>query len=469
MNDNIMIFKKSVKWSLIGQLTFFSILFISNLFFSNILTVEEYSIIGILTFLLTIFKMLIDSGMSGALIRNGFANNNDYFILLCYNVFISFLIFILINLYSSYIISFFNNKINKNMILLLSFIFILSAFQVVYNTRMIIELNYKLKSIIELFSISSSFLFIIIVTYFYKEFGIWLYILMQFLNVFLLLVVSIFSNERFNFRNFDFKRFKKFYKYGIVTTINSFFNIIFENISQIIILKYFSSSLYSFYIQANKNQDIPFTIFRSLNLGVNYSKLSKHRYSEKEFNIINKSIILNSFSIILFISSLLLFYTDTFFLLIYSNKWVDSIFITRILIIGSIFLYLDSYSRMYFKIFDKTIVLFKIDILKKLLYAVFIFLAIYLNNFYLLLYGYLTINIIGFFINNFAVKKYIKFLINAETPSIYKLLLYNSFFLCFIYFISDKFKFNFLEKFYLLPFYLIYYFLFIKNNLKNII
>jgi teichuronic acid exporter len=456
-------FKDTVKWALVGQILFYLTLFLSNIFFSNVLSINEYSKIVVISFLLTILRMLIDSGLSGALVRKGFANNDDYFILLIYNVSTSILTFILLCFFDYLILMFFKSNLNKTNLLYIGFILIISSFYTVYNTRMIIELKYKIKSFIELISIVFSFLIIIVIWYQNKNLGIELFLLMQILNVLIALFLSYFILQKFQFKNVNFSNFKKLYKFGIITSINSFFNIFFDNISQIILLKYFSTSLSSYYLQANKNQDIPFTIFRALNLGVYFSKLSKYKDSEHDFNLVNSKIKINSLVVVLIVSSFFIFYCDSFFLIVYSDKWANSIYYTRILIVGSIFLYLDSYSRMYFKIFDKALLLLKIDLIKKFLYSISIFLSIYFHDFNYLLFGYLAINILGFYLNNWSILNQIKFNIDLHNSFIHRVLIITSIFIALMFYLSYFFNFNFIQKIYLLPLFVIFYYFLIKK------
>jgi O-antigen/teichoic acid export membrane protein len=185
---------------------------------------------------------------------------------------------------------------------------------------------------------------------------------------------------------------------------------LFDNIYQIIFAKYFSFSQTGLYYQAKKIQEIPFGVINNLTQSVLFSGYSKIQGDEKNFfEGYNK--LFRFFTIALsFISIILFFFSKEIIILILGFKWIGSIFFLKSLSIVGFFYVQEMLIRMLFKIFNNTVYILKLELIKKIIQIVSIFFGLFYGSIYILIYGLIISNIISFLIYYYIANKKYPFL-----------------------------------------------------------
>ena len=84
------------------------LLFIVGVLVANILSVEDYALVGMLAIFSAIANIVLDSGFSAALIRKQDATETDYNSVFYFNIFISACLYLLLFVCSPLIAGFFN-------------------------------------------------------------------------------------------------------------------------------------------------------------------------------------------------------------------------------------------------------------------------------------------------------------------------------------------------------------------------
>ena len=100
----------NIFWSFLGRFGYLGIAFITNIILVRILTPEDFGRIAILNFFILLATVLIESGLSGALIRKNNATEEDYSTIFLFNLLISLLLILLVNLSSGYIAEYYQDK-----------------------------------------------------------------------------------------------------------------------------------------------------------------------------------------------------------------------------------------------------------------------------------------------------------------------------------------------------------------------
>ena len=99
---------KGVGWSFVDNIANQGISFLVGLVLANLLTPEEYGIVGIIMIFIAIFNCIVDSGFSSALVRKKDVLPIDYDTIFIANILFSAAIFVLCIFGAPYIASFFN-------------------------------------------------------------------------------------------------------------------------------------------------------------------------------------------------------------------------------------------------------------------------------------------------------------------------------------------------------------------------
>jgi O-antigen/teichoic acid export membrane protein len=392
-------------WSLFGIIIVMLITFFSNIWLANLLSPKEYGLFGVVMFFIMLCNVIVEGGMSGALIRKEKPSNEDFSTLFLCNLFVSILCFLILILVSSSISEFYNEPLLEDLIIYSSFILIIQSFQFSLNVRMLIEMRFKRRQLYRFFAVLfSSFLAIFFA---YLGGGIWSLVLQQILNV-LFYTLSLFlferSHEMFVFR-FSKTSFNELYGFGINTTLSSILNKASDNIYQLVLGRYFSLLQVGYFYQAKKIQDVPGSILNNLVQGVFFSSLSRIQGNSIVFSETYNRVSRFFLVTLGFISCLIFIYSESFILLLYGEKWLGVVYYMKLLSIASFFYYQELINRLIFKIYDKTKRILYLEIFKFFLHLLIIIYGVTNSRIDYLVIGF-TINcMISYFLSYYYSRK----------------------------------------------------------------
>lgn len=390
-------------WSFLGKFSYLIINLIANIILARILGPEIFGKVAIILFFITIATVLTESGLSGALVRADKVQDSDYSTVFIFNIFVSLILIFTMYLSSSIIASFYGDESLENLIIVSSVVLIINAFRLTQSTKLVRNMEFKKKYTYEFISITLASLvgvFLALIGC-----GVWSLILMQIANSLILSFILWLKLGRMKLYKFDFNYFKTIYKFGLNTTLASLLNSIFDNIYQLILAKYFSIVQTGLYYQGKKLQEIPIGILQSTVLNVVYSALSKIKNNPFEFNRLY-DLVVKFFTIFVSIICVIIYlYADLIVSTLYGEKWLGSIIYLKLLIVAGFFYLQEMFNRIIFKIFDRTEKILQLEIFKKTIQSISIFIGIWLMNIEYLLYGFIFISMVSFCVNYYYARK----------------------------------------------------------------
>ncbi len=456
-------------WSFAGQTGYLIIALLSNIILARLLTPYEFGQVGIVMFFIIISKVLTESGLSGALIRKKNTTEEDFSTVFVFNLAISIFLFLILLLFSGVVADFYDDQALQNILIALSFILIINAFQFTQNAKIVRDLNFKKQSVYALVSVIISSVIGIILAL--SDYGVWALVVMQICNAFILTLVYWICEGPVKSFVFNKNSFKSLYKFGVNTTLASLLNSVFDNIYSLILGKYFAIHQTGLFYQAKKLQEIPVGIIRSSTLGVVFSTLSKLQDDRKEFKKFYDRIVTIFTTLVGLICLLIYFFAEQAILLLYGNQWLGAVFFMRILIIASFFFMQEMLNRVLFKVFDRTDKILYLEVIKKIIQTITIVSGVVLVNLEILLYGFLITSLISCFINYYHSRKIYESFSFKEIIMVIKIIITA----VFVVFISNQLN-NYIlhlkgyELFFLLPVIVSLYFLLtMVLNVLNII
>lgn len=393
-------------WSIGSHIISLIIVLICNIILARLLMPSEFGQLAIAMFFISIFNVFTDGGMTAALVRKKDINEDDYSTVFTFNFIVSLLLFVLLVSISGFLAIFYQIESLQTTIIFASSILIISSFQTIQNAKFLQQLEFKKRSIITLISNISGVLVGLILAFKFN-FGVTALISIPITTV---IAQTILYNyyQGFYFKlKFNKKSFKDLIGFGINTTFVSVLNIGFDNIYQLIIGRVFNIHQAGYFYQAKKLQDVPNNIVNSISQSVFYSTLSKIQEEKEEF-LYAYQLISRAFLSIMGITVLIvLFFGDDIIHLILGDKWIESVYYIKLLILGSFFYTQELINKMIFKIFNKTDVLLKLEILKKSIQFTTLLIGVYLKSLDVLMYGYILTSIFSYFLNYYKTNKII--------------------------------------------------------------
>lgn len=397
-------------WTLFGQFGYLSITLFANIVLARILSPSEFGQLGIVLFFIVIARVLTESGLGGALVRNNNASDVDYSTIFIFNLVVSVFLCLLLISFSGYIADFYKDQSLKQLLIASSFILIINAFQFVQSAKLVKQMRFKQKAIYEFIAILIAAIVGVILAL--KNFGVWSLVFMQLLTAMILTLLLWFFEGGHGAFKFNKKSFKFHYKFGINTTLASIINAVFDNAYQVILGKYFTIAQTGLYYQAKKLQDLPTGVINQLTQGLLFSVLSKIQDDEVRFRETYQGIIRFFTVIIGFISLILYVFAKEIIMLLLGEQWIEATFFLQSLSIVGFFYMQEMFNRILFKVYNDTSYILYLEIMKKGIQLISIFIGLYANNIKVLIYGFIISSVLSYFINYYFVQKKYSFLGN---------------------------------------------------------
>ncbi|WP_144043767.1 oligosaccharide flippase family protein, partial [Sphingobacterium cellulitidis] len=425
-------------WAIIGHIGTLGVSLVANIIIARLLSPDDFGRIGIIMFFILISNVLLEGGLSGALLRKKQITQIDYSTIFVFNFFVSLICFLLIIIFSNSISNYYNDTKLFYPLIVTSSILVINAFQITPNTKLMADLEYKRRSVFQIISIILSSLISIILAYYGA--GLWALVALQVLrSLFYTIILIIFEKNVISFK-FDKQVFKGFFSFGINTTATSILTLVFDNIYQLVLGKYFTLGQAGYFFQAKKLQEVPGGVLTMLTQGVIYSSLAKFQDDKNAFFKAYTNIFRLFVAILGLITLIFFVYSELIINILLGEKWVEAAFFLKVLSLSSFFYIQESFNRMIFKIFNHTRKLLNLELLKKGIQLLTIILGVLLKNIEILIYGFLLVSIVGYVLNYIVSRKIISSSGFREIKTIIMIILIFVFIVALYWFAQSKFN-----------------------------
>ncbi len=396
---------KSVSAAFLGQLLYIVLGLIGNIFLARLLSPHEIGQVGLVMVFISVSNIFVESGFGGALVQRLQVGEKEYSTIFIFNLLVSILMSVGIYCFSNSIANYYNNEELEYILKALSIIPIFNSFQITSNSKMVREMKFKRRAtykFISLFLGTS-----IAVGLAYLNYGVWAIVSLYVFTSFFLSLMLIIKERTFKRLIFDKTAFKELYSFGVNTASTNVINTFFNNIYQLILGKYFNLTTVGYFYQAKRLQDVSDTLFQIVLSNVFFSYLAKLQnditaFKVEYYKIVKLVLIITSFTV-----SLLFLYAEEVIIILYGEKWIKASFFLQVLALSSFFYLQELVNKNIFKVFNKTQIILKLEIFKKIIQLITIAIGILYQSIELLLYGYLITSILSYYINYYISRKVI--------------------------------------------------------------
>ena len=355
-------------WSFGGRFGYLAVGLITNIILVRLLSPREFGQVSIVMFFIVISTILIESGLSGALVRKQNTTEVDYSTVFIFNLAISIVLMLGLLGSAEYIASFYKDSELIHLLRLSSIVLIVNALRMTQSVKLVKSLKFKVKSFYEIIAIIVGS---IIAIYSAKQgAGALSLVILQLSTAITLTGLLWFYVGPMKSYNFSLESFKQVYKFGINTTLASLLNKAFDNSYQLILAKYFAISQAGYFYQAKKLQEMPIGVIQGSVLGVVYATLSKLQNDRKKFQELYFNIVKVFTVVVGFICIIIFYYSELIVRILYGKEWLTSASYLQLLILASFFYLQEMFNRILFKIFDRTDLILKLEFFKKLLITI---------------------------------------------------------------------------------------------------
>ena len=447
-------------WSIFGRIGYLLVALATNIILVRFLTPYEFGQVGIVIFFISIAQVLIDTGLSGALIRKKEILEIDYSTVFLFNLGVSLILMLLLIGFAGQIAQYYDDLSLKNILVVSSSLLLINAFRLTQTAKLIHQLEFRKKASYEFASVLVASIIAIIMAW--QDFGGWAVIALQGLTAFLLTAIMWFFEGAIKSFRFSKTSFLSLYKFGINTTFASLLITAFDNIYQLILAKYFAISQTGLFYQSKKIQDVPLGLISMLANGVLFSSLAKIQDDRKKFNLLYNRITTAFSALMGFACAAIVLYAEQIINLLYGNQWIDASFYLQILIVVAFFYMHEILTQTIFKTFDKTQKILYLELVKKIIQTISIIIGVVLLNLKILLLGFLITYVFSYTINMIYARREINASVLEELARTIKIVLTASIAMIFTELVLDYFSVQGYYSFLALPMLFLIYFMFLR-------
>ena len=357
-------------WSAIQKFGCAFLSFITNIVLARLLTPDDFGCIGLITIFILVSQIFIDGGFGDALVQKNKSTQRDYSTIFYWNLALSVTIYGSLFISSEFISRFFNIENLGEILRSIGLILIINAIGFISRNRLRKKLNFKAIAIIEV--VASSISTIIAIVSAYNGFGVYSLVFFNLSNSIIKTVLFILTERWLPSLVFDWESFKQLFSFGSFILLSDLLNTICDNIQGIIIGKLYLPSTMGYYAQAKKLEEVPNTTMSGIVTQVSFPIFAQIKDSVNSIYAAHRKcfICISYFSIpiILF----LIVAAKPIILLLYTQKWENSIFFFQILCLGATAYCIQSVNYQLFVALGYSKQMFKWNIFKRVIGIVLI-------------------------------------------------------------------------------------------------
>lgn len=241
---------KGVGWNTADRIANYGIGFIVGIILARLLSPEEYGLIGIIGIFTAIFNIILDSGLSTALIRKNGVTDTDYNTVFWTNLILSFGLTAILYFGAPIIGDFFKRPELTPYIHVMSFILVLNALSITQQTILTKRIDFKTQTKISLISHTSSGVIGIVLAY--TGYGVWALVAQQMSSRFLITLLLWFYNKWWPKVVFSWHSFKDLFSFSWKLLVAQIINTLWTQVFQAVVGKVYSPTTLGQYTRARQ-------------------------------------------------------------------------------------------------------------------------------------------------------------------------------------------------------------------------
>lgn len=348
--------------------------FIASLILARLIGPEEFGLIGMITIFMAMGVSLVDGGMTSSIIRTKKTDNRDYSTVFYVNLGVSIIVYVILFVLAPYISAFYNQNVLTNIIRIYCLSFITSAFSAVQLAILNKEMNFR--SIVKCNAPATLIGSLVGVYLGIHNYGVWSIVIMFLcIQIITSMLLWYFSSWRPTLL-FSFEKLKLHFKFGYKLMLSGLLDIIFNNSYNVIIGKMFPVQILGYYERSKTLSDYPSTTISGVLGRVTYPMMVKIQDDTKKLNKFYKNILQTLFFMITPLMFGLAAIAKPIFLFILGKDWLHAVPFFQILCISSILYPIHSLNINVLKVFGRSDLFLKLEVVKKLVIVIGIIIGI---------------------------------------------------------------------------------------------
>lgn len=268
--------KKTVSgiiWKFMEKFSIQFLVFLQSIIMARLLSPSDYGLVGMVAILNGICAILVDSGLTNAIIRKKDPTKEDFSTIFIFNVGMNLLMAGLMVVCAPLFATFYNQPTLKYIIYLFALQSASGSLLAVQGAKMTIDLRFKALGLINV--ITTVMVGIISVVLAFMGYGVYALVIPNIVAMYIRFVLYYYYQHWFPGLAFSWKSFKELFGYGSKMMVSNLINCIFNNIYPIVIGKKFSPADLGYYTRGQGYAALPSSTVSDVITNVTLPILSK--------------------------------------------------------------------------------------------------------------------------------------------------------------------------------------------------
>lgn len=355
--------KKGIHWTFFNQLCTNGLQFIVGVVMARLLSPSDYGITALPAVFIAIALVFIESGFNSAMVRKPTLNEEDLSTAFYYSISVGLICYLALFGGAPWIAEFYETPVLTPLIRVTALCFLwmpLATPQTILLNR---ALNFKTPTRI---SITTKIIGALVgILFAYKGFGVWSLVIMHVVSSFLYFIQIWIAVRWVPHTGWSKKSFNYLWGYGNKILISAIIDNVYQNITPIIIGKFYNTKLLGIYNRAKTYADLPSKQGTSVLQQVTFPVLSKIQ-DDTEILARNYRRMLKASAFVIFpIMTLLAALAKPFIILLVTEKWIDSVLLLQLMCFSTMWYPIHSINLNLLQVKGRSDLFLKMEIWKK--------------------------------------------------------------------------------------------------------
>lgn len=309
--------------------------FVSTIVLARLLTPEDYGYIGMIAIFIAVAETLINGGFGSALIQKKEPTDADYSTVFYVNIGVSVLLYCILFLIAPLVGRFYHMPMLALVLRVQGIVILTNALKIVQQNILKKRLHFKAIAIVEISVAIVALALVIFLAW--KGCGVWALVFWRlFISVATTIIYWIIGHWRPRLV-FSLTSLKELFSFGGYMLLSSIINQIYANVQGLLIGRKFSAETMGYYSKAQNAETLSSSLVSKVTNNVSFPVLAELQHNRDAMVSVVRRTTKLLFFVTLPIMMLLFLVAEPLFILLYSERWLDSVPFFRILCFMGVF------------------------------------------------------------------------------------------------------------------------------------
>ena len=321
-------------WTALQKYSKILIQFISGIILARLLTPYDYGCIGMLMIFMVVAETFIDGGFGSALIQKKRPTQTDYSTIFWWNLGMAVVMYPALYFCAPAIAAFYDIPILCDVLRVQGLVLFIYALNIIQRNQLRKKLNFKLLSIISILTSIISLTITVIMAY--MGFGVWALVAQNLLVAGIPALAFWFYVKWRPTWTFSWQSFRELFSFGFYMFLTHLVNNLGQKIQGLLIGKFYNPAIMGYYSKADGTEKLASHSISGIMTQVTYPLYAEVQDDKEKLGNIIKRLTMTLAYITFPLMFILLLCAKPIFVLLYSDRWVQSVPYFQVLCIAGL-------------------------------------------------------------------------------------------------------------------------------------